>query len=345
MIEEPDTTNGSIGQVIDIIMPVYNGEVFIVKSLPPLLAMKQRGEVREVVVVDDSSVDSSVKIAEELGAKVISTGGRLGPGAARNQAATVAEGDLLWFVDSDVVVHDDAIEHLLSGFSDENVVAVFGSYDDQPAAQNFLSQYKNLVHHHYHNRGNTEASTFWAGCGAVRKKAFLDVGGFDAKTYRRPTIEDIDLGYRLIEAGGQIRLVASVKGSHLKVWRLFNLIHTEVFCRAIPWSRLMLTRSGLVDDLNVSATERIKAMLAGLLMLALAAAVIGNLSWWIVWVLTAVALVVNKDLFLLFNRRKGLLFALGGVAFHQLYYLYSGFAFVYSWLELHWLKIRGLKTQ
>ena len=343
MIEEPGINEGLAGPDIDIIMPVYNGGEFIVKSLPPLLAMKQRGEVREVIVVDDSSSDSSVMIAEELGAKVISTGGRLGPGAARNQAAGVAEGDLLWFVDSDVVVHDDAVEHLLSGFSDEHVVAVFGSYDDQPAAQNFLSQYKNLVHHHYHNRGRAEASTFWAGCGAVRTKAFLDVGGFDVDTYKRPSIEDIDLGYRLIEAGGQIRLVASIKGSHLKVWHLVNLVHTEVFCRAIPWSRLMLTRSGLVDDLNVSATERIKALLAGLLLLALAAAVIGKLSWWFVLVVTAIAFAVNKDLFVLFNRRKGLLFALGAVAFHQVYYLYSGFAFVYSWLELRWLKIRGQK--
>jgi len=344
MIEEPGITEGLAGPDIDIIMPVYNGGEFIVKSLPPLLAMKQRGEVREVIVVDDSSSDSSVMIAEELGAKVISTGGRLGPGAARNQAAGVAGGSLLWFVDSDVVVHDDAVEHLLSGFSDENVVAVFGSYDDQPAAQNFLSQYKNLVHHHYHNRGRAEASTFWAGCGAVRTKAFLDVGGFDVDTYKRPSIEDIDLGYRLIEAGGQIRLVASVKGSHLKVWHLVNLVHTEVFCRAIPWSRLMLTRSGLVDDLNVSTTERIKALLAGLLLLALVAAVIGKLSWWFVLVVTVIAFAMNKDLFLLFIRRKGLLFALGGVAFHQVYYLYSGFAFVYSWLELHWLKIRGHET-
>ena len=167
------------------------------------------------------------------------------------------------------------------------------------------------------------------------------MGGFDVDTYKRPSIEDIDLGYRLIEAGGKIRLVASVKGSHLKVWHLVNLIQTEVFCRAIPWSRLMLTRSGLVDDLNVSTAERIKALLAGLLLLALAVAVIGKLSWWFVLVVTIIAFAANMDLFLLFNRRKGLLFALGGLAFHQVYYLYSGFAFVYSWLELRWLKIRG----
>ena len=67
----------------------------------------------------------------------------------------------------------------------------------------FLSQYKNLVHHFYHHRGKREASTFWSGCGAVRKQAFLDAGGFDVERYTRPSIEDIELGYRLIKAGGK----------------------------------------------------------------------------------------------------------------------------------------------
>ena len=72
----------------------------------------------------------------------------------------MAENEILWFIDADVVVHCDAITYLLNGFRSPQVAAVFGSYDDQPAAQNFLSQYKNLVHHFYHNRGRSEASTF-----------------------------------------------------------------------------------------------------------------------------------------------------------------------------------------
>lgn len=334
------TAQDSSKSGIAVIMPVYNGAEFIVKSLPPLIAMRQRGEVGQVLVVDDSSTDASVEIARELGAVVISTGGRLGPGAARNLAAEKVEENILWFVDSDVVVHDDAVDHLRSGFTDDGVVAVFGSYDDQPPAPNFLSQYKNLVHHHYHNRGREEASTFWAGCGAVRREAFLAVDGYNVEKFKRPSIEDIDLGYRLIDAGGRIRLVTGVKGSHLKVWRLFNLIHTEVFCRAIPWSRLMLTRSGLVDDLNVSSSERYKAVLAAMLLLAIVMAGFGVVSWWFVLALIMIALMVNKDLLLLFYRQKGPLFALAGMAFHQVYYLYSSAAFAYAWIEQRVLRPR-----
>lgn len=318
---------------ISIIMPVYNGHDFIVKSLPPLIEMQRRGEVREVIVVDDTSTDDSAKIASDLGARVIASGGRLGPGAARNQAAREAEGDFLWFVDADVIVHDDAVQYLREGFSEPEVVAVFGSYDDRPPAQNFLSQYKNLVHHFYHHRGRRQASTFWSGCGAVRKAAFLAAGGFDVERYTRPSIEDIELGYRLGDAGGRILLIPDLQSTHLKEWRFLNLIHTEVFCRAIPWSRLMLEYTGVIDDLNVSTAERLRALLAGLFLLAGFAVLLGLVPWWSLLLVFIALALANSSLLGLFYRRKGLLFALAGLLFHQFYYLYSSFAFVYSWLE------------
>jgi glycosyltransferase involved in cell wall biosynthesis len=324
---------------IVIIMPVYNGEDFIVKSLPPLIEMQHRGEVREVIVVDDSSTDLSPKIAAELGARVIPSGGRIGPGAARNLAARLPEGEILWFVDADVVVHDDAVGYLKEGFAAKEVVAVFGSYDDRPAAQNFLSQYKNLAHHFYHHRGRTEASTFWAGCGAIRKLAFLEVGGFHVEKYQRPSIEDIELGYRLRQAGGVIMLIPSLKSTHLKEWRFVNLIHTEVFCRAIPWSRLMLEQTGMVNDLNVSRAERLRAGLAGIFFLVLLAVITGWLPWWTAIVLAVGVAWANRHLLSLFYRRKGLIFSIRGLGFHQLYYLYSSCAFVYSWLEFRMKKI------
>ena len=320
---------------ISIIMPVYNGHDFILKSLPPLVEMQRRGEVREVIVVDDTSTDDSAQLAAELGARVIPSGGRLGPGAARNQAAREAQGEVLWFVDADVIVHDDAVKYFREGFSEPGVVAVFGSYDDHPPAQNFLSQYKNLVHHFYHHRGRRQASTFWSGCGAVRKEAFLAVNGFDVERYTRPSIEDIELGYRLRKAGGEILLIPELQSTHLKEWRFVNLIHTEVFCRAIPWSRLMLEHTGVIDDLNVSSAERLRAVMAGLLVLAILVAVPGFLPWWLVLLAVAGVALANRKLLALFYRRKGLLFAIMGLAFHQLYYLYSSLAFVYSWLEFH----------
>lgn len=323
------------GLDISVIMPVYNGHDFILKSLPPLVEMQRRGDVLEVIVVDDTSTDDTPKLAAELGARVIPSGGRLGPGGARNLAAHEARGSILWFVDADVVVHADAVRYFAEGFAEDGVVAVFGSYDDQPPAQNFLSQYKNLVHHFYHHRGRKEASTFWSGCGAVNRTAFLQAGGFDIERYTRPSIEDIELGYRLRKAGGKILLIPELQSTHLKEWRFVNLIHTEVFCRAIPWSRLMLEQTGVIDDLNVSSAERLRALLAGLLLISLLAAIPGLIPWWPVFLAATAVALSNSKLLGLFYRRKGLLFAVMGLAFHQLYYLYSSLAFVYSWLAFN----------
>lgn len=323
----------SAGPSLSVIMPVYNGRGFLERSLPPLEAMLARGEVEEVVIVDDSSTDDTAAYARSRGARVIPSGGRLGPGGARNQAAPQARGEVLWFVDADVVVHEDAARELKRAFTQAGVVAVFGSYDDEPPAQNFLSQYKNLVHHFYHHRGVAEASTFWAGCGGVRKDAFLAIGGFDVARYTRPSIEDIELGYRLKAAGGRILRWPDLQGTHLKVWRFANLVHTEVFCRAIPWSRLMLRTGGLVNELNVGVGERARALLAGLFVLAVGASFLPGVHAWTAPVALAAIALANLELVRLFARRKGPLFALGGLLFHQFYYLYSGAAFAFCWLE------------
>ncbi len=320
-------------------MPVYNGEDFIVKSLPPLIEMQRRGEVREVVMVDDSSTDASPQIAAQLGATVIPSGGRVGPGAARNKAARLFAGEILWFVDADVVVHDDAVGYLKEGFVSKEVVAVFGSYDDRPAAQNFLSQYKNLVHHFYHHRGRTGSSSFWAGCGAIRRQAFLEMGGFDVEKYKRPSIEDIELGYRLREAGGGIVLIPEFKSTHLKEWRFANLIHTELANRAVPWSRLILEQTGMVNDLNTSQDERLRAGLAGIFFLVLLVVITGLLPWWTAIVFAGGLALANRNLLSLFYRKNGLIFAIWGLCFHQLYYLYSSCAFAYSWLKFRLRRI------
>ena len=326
---------------ISVIMPVYNGCGFIEHSLPPLMRMLAAGEVLEVIVVDDGSSDASVATATELGARVLPSGGRLGAGGARNVAAEVAKGELLWFVDADVVVHADAVGVLLQGFEEPDVVGVFGSYDDQPAAQNFLSQYKNLVHHFYHHKASREASTFWSGCGAVRAEVFRRLGGFDVERYKRPSIEDIELGYRMRDAGGRLLLLSALLCKHLKDWRLGNLLHTEIFCRALPWSRLMLQRGGLDDNLNVGLGERLRALLAGLLLLALLISPLDPRLWILSGLLGVLVVLINRDLLSLFVRRKGWLFGLAGLAFHQLYYLYSSAAFAWAMFEIKILKKSG----
>ena len=332
-----DPPHGAPKASISVVMPVYNGLDYLRRSLPPLMDLMARGEITEVLVVDDGSTDATAEFARSLGATVMSSGGRKGPGAARNEAAKIAKGDILWFVDADVVVHPEAPQYVQAAFYHDDLVAVFGSYDDRPPGQNFGSQYKNLVHHHYHQHADPEASTFWSGCGAVRKRAFLDVGGFDQAKFGQPSVEDVDMGYRLRAAGGHIRLDRRLLSTHLKIWSVPELVKTDIFKRAIPWARMMLTGEGVLDDLNVGTAERLRAVLAGITVLALAAAAVGFLPvWWLAPVLLT-TVTGNWHLFRLFAKARGALFAAAGLAFHQIYYLYSSMTFVLCWAEVRLL--------
>lgn len=312
---------------------MYNAAATIERCLEPLLAMQERGEVEEIIVVDDCSTDDSPAIVRTLPVRVLKTSGQGGPGAARNLAAQEARGSVLWFVDSDVIVSGDASHHVSKGFSEATVAAVFGSYDDEPGAKGFLSQYKNLVHRYYHQRARSEASTFWAGCGAIRRDIFLELEGFDTDRYPYPSIEDIELGERIVQSGARIRLLPDLQGKHLKEWKLANLVHTEIFRRAIPWSRLMLARGQLTNDLNVSASERLRAVIAGLFVLTVLVVAAGWLNWIAIPLMLAILVVLNLEFIRFFTHQRGLCFATGAFAYHQFYYLYSMAAFAYAWME------------
>lgn len=320
MAESPPT--------VSVIIPFYNARATLAAALAPLRAMLARGEIAEIIAVDDGSTDASVALASSDGrVRVVQRSVRAGPGAARNSGSAEARGDYLWFVDADVVVADDAARVLNAILAELRPEAVIGSYDDAPAARNFLSQYKNLVHSYYHHRGRRQASTFWSGCGAVRRDVFAASGGFDAERYPFPSIEDIDLGYRIRAAGGRIVLEPALQGKHLKEWRLVNLLHTEVFRRAIPWSLLMMERKEMTDDLNVGRGERVRALLVLFSLVAIVAALAGWLPAWAAIAMVAATVFANRALIGFFSARGGIWFALRAFLFHQFYYLYSSASF------------------
>jgi hypothetical protein len=184
-----------------------------------------------------------------------------GAAAARNAGAARATGDILVFVDADVVPHEDAFTVIRAAFErDPGLAGVFGAYDEAPAAPGTVSRFRNLLHHHVHETSAGPATTFWAGLGALRRSSFEAVGGFDARRYPVASIEDIDLGLRLTDAGHRLVLDPRVQGTHLKRWTLASMVRDDFARRGVPWTQLVLTRRDTRPVLNLSWSHRLSAI-------------------------------------------------------------------------------------
>lgn len=323
---EAHRVQGLASPEISVIVPVYNGALVLEQCLAAL--SRSHGVAWECIVVDDGSTDGSGAIAQAWGARVVqSDAPRSGPGRARNRGASLASAPLLCFVDADVVVRPDTLSRFVARFRAEpEIDAAFGSYDTDPRAKGLLSQYRNLLHHYVHQTGREAASTFWAGCGAMRRDAFESLGGFDG-AYTRPSIEDIELGYRIRARGGEIRLVKAIQVSHLKRWTLWGILTTDIRDRALPWTALIQRTGVLPNDLNLNWGSRASALsvyaLAGLITAA---------PWWararlLIVLPLAILLGCNRGLYAFFLRERGMVFLLGALPMHWLYFGYSSLAF------------------
>jgi glycosyltransferase involved in cell wall biosynthesis len=324
---------------LSVVIPVNNGGRDFERCLRGLRDSSRADY--ELIVVDDGSTDETAKLAESFGARVLRNPQKLGPAAARNDGVLAAEAPLIFFVDADVELHPSAIARAMARFeADPELAGLFGSYDDHPAAPGLVSRFRNLLHHYVHQSGPfvddiRPVHTFWTGCGMIRREVFLEIGGFDPRLYRRPAIEDIEIGYRITQAGHRIVLARDVQATHLKRWTLFEMIRTDIFRRGVPWM-LLIKRSKVVEtDLNVSRSQRACVAATGIGLLGAIAGV------WIPWTLALLPLSLaaivglNRAFYRFLGRRGGPAFALASTSLHLIYYCCCGAAVVIA--EALWL--------
>jgi GT2 family glycosyltransferase len=287
-----------------------------------------RIERMECIVVDDGSIEdlTAVVQAANLDTTLLRNSEPMGSGAARNMGAAAARGEVLLFVDDDVLVARNSLHAVCEAFAcDASLGAVIGRYDDSPASPGTLSRFRNLLHAYTHHVSAGPAVTFWTGFGAVRSTVFRAHGGF---IEQKRAIDDVEFGSRLTAAGVRIELRSELQVKHLKRWTLHSMVKTDLLLRGIPWTLLVWRGRKLPNTLNLRRSSRFSVAAAPLALLACCAAGFHRLSWIAPAVCVAAAMVINLKFYAFLKRRGGRRFALASIGLHWIYLCTAAVSFV-----------------
>ncbi|MFQ5834772.1 MAG: glycosyltransferase family 2 protein [bacterium] len=244
---------------ISIVIPARNAQATLELCLKAILSSKNHNF--EVVVVDDASDDATSGIAEKFHCVLVKLDRNLGSAVARNKGVEVSRGDIILFIDSDIIIKENTIPLILDDFSSDNeLAAVVGMLDEEIPHKNLSSQFFSLRKHYDYLLIDGNLSVLNTAIVAIRKDVFTEIGGFNERY--NSTIEDAELGRRLYKLGYKIKLNKKIRVVHLKFHTLMSLLISD-FTRAGHFAKL-LVRERLLG--NISKEKRFGSFRGGSLI-------------------------------------------------------------------------------
>lgn len=312
--------------LLSVIIPTHNNQNTITDLLISLHTSEFRHfENIEVVVVDDASTDKTRntvrKLEEKLKYKLILYPMRknVGPAKARNYGVNKAKGRYILFLDSDVILAKSTLRYAYEMAKEGKVKAFTGIWHYEQKTKKFFPNFKamrNWVYWFIEREKYARYYLFSTRIAGIEKKLFLKIGGFD-ETFPEPTVEDIELTYR-IEKYTKIKFSPELLVYH--EFEDFWPLAIKYFKRSRDWVKLYQKRLRF-DPITTSKKEAFKAVLCAFLVMFL-------LLEFIHWIFLYLALLVFVQLtnlewyfwtFVL--KEKGWLFLLKSVLFSIVFYL------------------------
>jgi len=175
---------------VSVIIPCHNEQKHIAECLTSLLEQNLPGEAYELIVVDDSSTDHTVRIVQEIGQ---ASAGKLrffqqshgGPALARNFGAAQARGSILAFLDADMKFAPDFLAKLIAPIEAGEVIGTFTLDEFVANVNNLWSRSWSVCYYLPRDRRvpenlKEEEGTVFR---AIGQAEFRRVGGFDSTGY------------------------------------------------------------------------------------------------------------------------------------------------------------------
>lgn len=261
--------------ILSIVIPTFNCE----KTISPLLKSINSSRFKhfkdiEVIIVDDGSLDETINILDKSSENFIPpiAGSNFklnhkGPAYARNYGVKKAKGKYILFLDGDVILKKDTLSKVYDFFKDKKGLAVTGIWDKKQKTGRFFPQYKALRDHAYwfaERELNSRYYLFSTRIAGIEKKLFQKIGGFNT-SYKKPTVEDIELTYK-IEKHSPIYFDPEIVVEH--EFEDFPVLAKKYFFRSRDWIKLYLRRLRF-DPVATSRREANKSIIVGLFILFL----------------------------------------------------------------------------
>lgn len=292
---------------VSIVIPAHDSEGTLPLCLDAINASLM--PPHEVIVVDDASTDNTSDIAHHYGATVIRLETRFQPGYCRNLGAAQASGDILIFLDSDVVLQPEALQNAVDSLNNDHIDAVVGVYSAQHRHAAVASHYKNLWIRYSYLRSRRSVDWIFGAVAAIRKDAFCRAGGFDHTLFMHKG-GDLELGKRMAHERPSIVLTSTVEVEHLKKHTLLSLLKND-FERSQGFVQLaanlgQLGRSLRRGFVNVYPAFAYSALLSWVISLCLVFGLWITVFWWIGLVGAGLYFVLNVQFLAYYARQRGI---------------------------------------
>ena len=232
---------------LSVIIPTFNRLRALERTVPALLAQDLPAPEYELIFVVDGSTDGTLEMLRALkpacGLRILEQKNR-GPAAARNAGIQAAQGELVLFLDDDIVCGPDLLRRHVEAHAGRGHLVVHGPIFVDPGSPATLIRYATedwykLYYDSIAARGDLSLPRdfFLISNSSVPRSLLLAAGGFDEFI---PAHEDFDLGIRLANLGARFHYDAKAVAHELFVKSTHDFLASD--CRRLGRAEVLLCR-------------------------------------------------------------------------------------------------------
>jgi cellulose synthase/poly-beta-1,6-N-acetylglucosamine synthase-like glycosyltransferase len=226
--------------MVSIIVPAKDEEKVIGRLLEALLRLDYPPEKKEIVIVEDGSVDKTVAICKEYvrrypdKIKLVHKPSSNGKPSALNYGLRHVKGEIVAVFDADSVPEPDTLLKAVEHFRDPSVAAVQGRACSINADVNMLTKfisYEEAVRYGAYIGGKAVLNLFvplTGSCYFIRRSVLLDVNGWDDTSLS----EDVELALKLTKEGYHIKYAPE-----MRYWQENPVSLVQLIKQRIRWFR------------------------------------------------------------------------------------------------------------